>query len=434
MSANPKGFPLTPSVFSSFEWGLVASYRRKALGLTCGLIFLTLIPRDASAEFQWGRLKIHPGLALTTKYNDNVFLEADKTFNDGTQEGRQADLILMTSPSLRLIQKKKKGDFFGFKFRYLGVDEHFIDLRDQDIFKHDVSGNLSLGNPAGVWELDLGGRHYITRDPISTEFGSNFNPRIDRKETHATGNLDWQIAKTLQLNLNAHFLRNLFDEFRFRFESRDMMKSEGNVYWQISPLTQLEIKYIYQTTRYQYETSINFDSNTHTVSAGVEWKPNPIWRLHALSGFNSIQFDGLAEQNRNDLIYEAEVEYTPSRLTKINLYGFRRIKNSSFRDVQAFDKKGFGMTIYRQLALKWFSEIKFLFENNGYDVAVPDDLNGNILRFRVDERLMFHTNLNYKIQEWWVVRAGYKYVKNWSNFDRQNYRNHVVNVTLSFKF
>ena len=407
---------------------------QKMICLIVGAALLVLFPQTAWAEIKWGRIEVHPGLALTAKYNDNVFLEADKVFDDGTSEGREEDLILSESPSLQLIRRKEGGDFFGFQFNYVGIDEHFIDLQEQDIFKHDLFGNFSLGNPAGAWELKIGARHFITRDPISSEFGSNFNPRVDRKETHATGDLDWQLAQTLRLDLITHFKRSQFSDIQFQFETSDTIDIGSGVYWQYSPLTLFEIKYKYQLINYLNVSTINFDARTNTVQAGMEWKPNSAWRILVLPGVNNVKFEGIAGQNRSDFVFEAEVEFIPSKLTRLTLYGFRRIKNATFDDIQTFDKTGGGMTLYRQLALKWFAEIQSRFEVNDYDVAAPDPIHGNTMRFRIDELLLVQATLTYKIQQWWQVRAMYRFVNNWSNFDTRDYRNHVGSLTLSFKF
>ena len=389
------------------------------------------VPREMKHKgFNWRRMHIHPGLGLGFKYNDNVFLEADKRFTDGSSEGAASDMIYTISPGLVIEQPKEVGDYFGFEFSYLGEDEHFVDLTEQNKFNHYLSGYLNFGNSLDTLIWKIGGQFVDTRTPISTEFAANLNPRIDRTNLIFDTGLWWAITPNMEAKIEGHFSRNLFDLDSFDNQEFETYDAEGTLLWKATALTGFAVNYNYQITDFFNESAINDDSKSQSVSAGMLWNPLSVLNAQLWLGFNNMRFENVGEQNRNDLIYRVQLDYQPKITRHWTFTTFREIRNSYFRDVLSYQKTVTQMTLEQKLGVKWSVKSRLKYQVNRYDVAAIDTQGGGGLKFRKDHRFSGLVALTYSIQEWLDVSMEYKYVVNSSNFDNTDYENNIFFLQL----
>jgi hypothetical protein len=395
-----------------------------------------LLPDVSLAQqgFKLGRAEVHPGVSVEAKYDDNVFLDADKRFQNGTFEVAQEDYIFTFSPTLTIEQKRLKGDNFGFRFRYLGEDEHFADLTDQDNFNHDVSALVEFGDVEGDVTWTLGGRYLDNRYPISTEFASNLNPRQDRTTYDFKSNLKWLVASHVEADIKAKFSRNLFDDFDFENQEFDQYDGSGTLLWHTTALTSVGINYSYRFMDYLKSSAINFDSATNSGSFIFKWKPLSVFTSELWLGINHIEFEQVANQDRDDLIYQVKLNYKPKSSQSWELFGLREIANSYFQDIQVFQKTAVGLTWNQRLGVKWTGKAGIDFQLNRYDIAAIDQAGGGALKFRKDKRFSALLSISYDIQGWMKVLLEYNYRHNDSNFDNFDYKNNIASIQFSLLY
>jgi hypothetical protein len=384
----------------------------------------------AQEGFRWGRIKFHPGVSLETKYNDNIFLEADKSFVGGGQETARDDFIYTTSPSLRIEREKLQGDYFGFVFDYLGKDERFVDLQEQDFFSHEVSTKLNLGNLAGDLNWTLGGGIVKTRFPISVEFAANLNPRQERTMYNVDSNLEWKLTNDIEANIGGIYRRNIFDGDDLQGFER--YNGSGTLIWQTTALTGIGVNYSYQLTDYFRDSVVNADSKMHSTSLILRWKPTSIFYGQVWLGFNLLDFDGVVGQDRDDMIYRVELKYQPKSTRIWSLVAFREIPNSFFLDIQAFQKTVTQLNLDQTIGVKWILQAQAAFQVNRYDIAAIDSAGLGNLKLRKDERFLGKVSLTYAIQNWWEIKMDYTYTVNDSNFENFDYSNNIVFLRFSF--
>jgi len=398
------------------------------------LLEVGFLPESGLAQqgFKWGRMEIHPGVAFEAKYNDNVFLNAHKTFVNGTREFPREDFIFTTSPSLTIEQKRQKGDNFGFFFKYLGKDERFVELKDQDFYTQNVSAHLEFGDVGGDMNWTLGGGVLDSRDPISPEFAANLNPRLERTTYNLKANLLWRLTHDIETDIGAQFSRNLFDNFDL--QEFDQYNGSGTLIWQTSALTGIGINYSNQYVDYLEASTINFDNFAYSGSFILKWKPISVFSSEFWIGLNYLNVFGVEGQDRDDIIYKVQLKYQPKFTRSWTLIGFREIPNSYFRDIQAFQRTVAELTWNQKLGVKWKGLSTISFEVRKYDIAAQDVSGGGALKFRKDEYFYGLLSLTYSIQDWWEVIMEYSYTINDSNFDDSDYSRDLVFLRSSFTF
>ena len=395
------------------------------------LLDVGFLPESVLAQqrFKWGRADVHPGVAFDATYNDNVFFNADKTFANGTSEVAQEDFIFTVSPSLVIEQKRLKGDNFGFFIKYLGKDEHFVDLKEQDFFSHEVSAHLELGDVGGDINWTLGGLFLETRVPISVEFASNLDPRQERTTYNLESNLLWKLTHDIETDIRAKFSRNLFTDDVQEF---DQYNGSSTLFWQTSALTGIGVNYSANYIDYHESSTINFDNFAYSGSLVFKWKPLSVFSSEFWVGYNKLNIFGLTGQDRDDVIYKVQLQYQPKTTRSWSLTGFREISNSYFRDIQSFQRTVVELKLDQQLGDKWKGFSAISFELNEYDTAAQDVSGGGAFKFRKDEYFSGLLSLTYSIQDWWELIMEYSYTINDSNFDNTDYSRNVVFLRTAF--
>ena len=66
--------------------------------------------KKPEGDIRIGRFEIHPGAAITYEYDDNIFLEADQTFSNGTLQSPTSDSIYTLKGNLGIIKELQAGD------------------------------------------------------------------------------------------------------------------------------------------------------------------------------------------------------------------------------------------------------------------------------------------------------------------------------------
>jgi hypothetical protein len=396
------------------------------------LLGIAVAPESSFAQqgFKFGRVEIHPGVALEAKYDSNVFLSSDKTFADGSRENAQEDFIYTTVPSLIIEQKRQKGDNFGFYLNYLGKDERFMDLNDQDFYNHDASGHVELGDSGGDINWLLGGRYLRARQPISIDFATTINPRAIRTLYEANSDLLWKLSHDVKAKIEGKYSHNLFsDDPQQNF---DQVNGNGTIHWQTTALTGLGVNYSFRYIDYLETSLINFDNTMHSGSFIFKWKPFSVFTSEFWIGGNHFNVSGLEGQNRNDIIYKAQLKYLPNTTSSWTLSSFRELPQSYFLDIQSYLRTVGELTWDKKLGVKWKSKSMISFETREYDIAAQDITGGGSFKFRKDDYFTGLLSLTYSIQDWWDVIMEYSYSVNDSNFDEFDFSQNLVLLRFSF--
>lgn len=331
-------------IVNKFQRGLVLLMLSAGLLGSLGTAF-ALEP----GNIRYGRIEIHPSFGFETKYNDNVFLEADQAFFNGTQEGASDDMIFSNTPGVAFKLDRQKGDFFGFEMNYTGVDEHFVTLTQQNKFNHYFGGNMTFAGPGGRSQLTVTGDYHDTQLPSSSEFASNFNPILSRVYTNVRADFDWTSSRRFSGNVFVGRDSQNFDLAALSFQDTEDVTTGMDMFYQLTGVTSLGLKYDYRRLDYDAPGTVNSDSDTHSIVAAARWKPSAIVSGEVSLGWSDRSYDRFFGQDRDDWVYGLALNYEPTSRTRVIFAGNRSIQDSSFGIIQAFVSTSFGVTWHQKV-------------------------------------------------------------------------------------
>ncbi len=386
---------------------------------------------DYDGQLRFGRVMVVPGLSFDTVYDSNVFKEADFTFVNGS-EGRSDDFIFITSPSIHTFLKREAGDPFGFEFNYLGRDERFVNLDNEDAFNHYLDGVIDMGGAGGRTDLKVGGLYTQTRESSGSEFDSNFNPRSKRFVKAGHADLLWRISQLFKATFNTRYEKETFDDASLSEEENAFVDVGGSLFWQYSTPMAFGMRYNFRHIDFMENFGDNSDSDTHSIFLATRWVPTSTLSTELALGFEDRAFDRFSNQDRTDFAFELEADYHPTDRSNFTLAGSRRIKNSTFRDVQSAEVTKFTLGWEQKLGIKLASIIEAGWEHVAYNERSEDTVApGQPQRFRSDDNAIVDFALAYHIQPWLLAKTKYHYQFRESNFDDKDYTQHVISIGLS---
>lgn len=384
------------------------------------LLELGFFPVSGLAQqgLKFGGIEIHPGVAFEAKYNSNVFLSPEKI----------SDTIFTIAPSLIFEHKRQKGDNFGFFLKYLGEQELFVRLKEQDFYNQDVSAHLQFGDTGRDMNLDLRGQYTHARLALSPEFASAvFNPRQVRTTYDLNSNLLWRFTRDIEANIGVQFSRNLFkDDTMNNYHQYD---GNGTLDWQTTTLTSIGVNYSYQHRDYLEANNINLDGTLHSASFIVKWNPLSVLSSEFWIGLIYLKVIDDESQDRDDITYKAQLKYQPKITSSWTLVSFREIPFAFWNNNVAYQRDAVELTWNQKLGVKLQGLSRISFETRKYDIAALD---GGAFKLRKDEYFYGLLSLTYSIQDWWNVILEYSYTNNNSNFNLESYSGNLTFLRFSF--
>lgn len=391
-------------------------------------IFSESEENPTARKLSLGRVQLHPAFSFESRYNDNVFLLADKVLAVGPPEGKQGDFIFVNKPSLGMELKRTPGEVFGFDLNYQAEDEHFVDLGDtQDVVNQNVSGNLNFGGTGGKSDITLGGSYQKTRNVQSFDIQTNVGNRAGLQNYVGLLDFIYLSSKTLRFALGASIVAQRFDSPNQAFDS-DSYNVTGSIHWKSSPLLAYGVSYIHSIRDYDMPTAGLFNSDTDQFSLIAEWQATP-WLEGELSvGINSKKYDDFTKQN---VVSQFDLRYHPVARTQISLRVNREIRDTLFGSLRFLIFHGVRLKLERNLGKKFLAEITGRYGNYDYRRTAVDVQGGGALKTRVDNRMETSLALTYQIQDWLVATARYRYSENKSNFDGSDFINNVGTIEIS---
>ncbi|MFQ5716367.1 MAG: outer membrane beta-barrel protein, partial [Nitrospinales bacterium] len=368
---------------------------------------------NQSRGARFGRIEVHPAIRVEGRLNDNIFLEADKKFDDGTSEGVSEDFVRDVKPALIVQKVRKKGEVFGFRLNYELTKQTFTNLSSENKLLHDVKGATQFAGPGNRMRLTARGRWFDTIFPASSEFSSNFNPRARRIDANIGFNLDWDATSRLLLNLNGNFRSNIFKEKAIRGEDKEVIRGGGGVFWKITRLTSIGVKYQFRAINYTRAGTINLDSNTNSIYGVVKFEPTAFISGELGAGFDNRNYKArtaagrIRNPDRDAARYDINLNYDLTNRTRFTLIGNRGIRDSTFANINAYLATTVALFWNQKWGRKIQSRIGGGYQNQDYDTETADNRSFGAVKKRNDDRYTAEFSLIYKIQEW--LNAAFQY-------------------------
>lgn len=398
---------------------------------------------ELEGNIRFGRFRVTPGLELSQRYNDNIFLEADKRFADGTREGKSEDLIGVISPYIKVTRKREAGERLGLSVLYRANQEKYVDLNALDNLEHDARGELDFslrGNrirgklfTSFLQTQDLSTFDALEAVETSSVIATNFNARTARTDYKVGGNMSFSRSERFVFRLGTQF-RVVNFEPSLETEDREDFETTLAAFWQWTPLTKLGLKYDYRNLHYNSTSTFNLDSNTHSVSLVAELEPTALVSGTFELGYVSREFIG-SIAGRDNVRFNMDLEYKLTDRTRFLFGGRRSIEDSSFSIINDYVFTAVSVSWEQDWTRKISTNATLGFQNQYYDEKVADTKNsGGVFKERDDNGVNLDLAATYQIQKTLRAELEYRYNKNDSNFNELDYEKNSVVMSLKIAF
>lgn len=384
-------------------------------------------------DMRVGRVKLHPGFAFESRYESNIFEEADQSSPAGTiPEGRTDDFIFTLKPSMRVELERAAGEIFGFYVDYLGRDENYLEEGEsQNFFNHEVGGGINLGGPGGRGDVTIGGGWEKRAGSTNRDFDSNIGNRAVNTTTSAFVDSSYALSKIFKLHFNGEVEDKKYQGNRR--QNVDEYNVGGALFWQATKLAAFGVKYNHRARRYEIPDPRNDDSDADQVYLAMRWKPTTLFSGNIAVGFDTKRYENIKGDNSQNLVFQLDMNYRPVKRTVFNLEAKRDVVDSTFGTIQSYILSVLELGFYQKMGKKFRLLIDTSYDIRDYRRSAPDTTYGGV-KTRVDHTVSGTTALVYEIQKWLDARASYQYEQNLSNFGRSNYKNNIGVVEVSAKF
>jgi hypothetical protein len=391
--------------------------------------------KKPEGDIKLGRFEIHPGASITYKYDDNIFLNADQSFTDGSFESPTSDSVAILKGSFIASKELRLGDSWGFDMFYEAQNESFIKTTTEDFLQHDLDAELTLAGLGGRTKITLFGNFLDTVSPANSEFGSNFNPRSERTLTELGERFRWAFTPRTMLSLNAKIGFQRFKASTLQGEDRNNLNVTTSVLWAWTTLTSFGVNMLFDNTHYTAPQTFNNDSNLYGFLLVSRFEPSAFISGDVGIGYQERFVSG--GSSRGGFSYKMNLKYDYSDRTKFLLTGERGIQDSTFITTNVNIKTNINIAWEQQWPLlpKFGTRVFFGRENLDYNEAMADTINGGgALRNRNDDRTTVGIDLIYNIQKWLDAEVEYKRIDNSSNFNDLNYLSNVLTLSVKTVF
>ncbi len=387
----------------------------------------------APGDMRVGRVKLHPGVAFESRYESNIFEEADQSTPPGTiPEGRTDDFIFTLKPSMRVELERAAGEIFGFYADYLGRDENYLgEGESQNFFNHRIGGGVNLGGPGGRGDVTIGGSWEKRAGGTNRDFNSNIGNRQINTTTAAFVDAVYALSKIFKLQLRADGEDTKYQGRKV--ENVDEYNFGGSLFWQATKLAAFGIKYNHRARRYEIPSPTNDDSDADQIFLAMRWEPTSLFLANIAVGFDTKRYENFKGDNSQNLVYQLDMDYRPVKRTRFHFEASREVIDSSFGFIQSYILSYLELRFSQKMGKKFTLLVDTSYDHRDYRRSAPDTTYGGV-KTRIDHTVSGTTALVYEIQKWLDARASYQYEQNLSNFGRSNFKNNIGVVEVSAKF
>ncbi len=383
------------------------------------IIILLLYSAVYAAEYttegiKWGRLKISPGLSISEIYTDNIFLE---------HENKRDEFITRVTPALNLIFALDQQNKLDFSFR----SDHRFYSEFENLAKDTYNTAISY-----KWMPPRGSRLETGGSLLS----DTYRPRSeeDRSKDYIMSRvfLDalYKLGEVTGLGFRYDYWSRRFKSSIDEDDDFDRHTAGVEVNYRIFPVTSLLVEYVfsYQDNK-ELEDIESKDANINTVFVGARWDPTAKLSGALKVGYTSSDFNDENLSDAAGYAMDTDLTYKFTDITSFRLTAFRDIRittRSAREDGRYFINTGGGLSItYRRWEPLSISA-RLFYRNKDFQFQREDRED------REDDFYSGDLRTTYRFKDWLSSSIGYRYRRNDSDIDSEEYRENLVDVRLTF--
>jgi outer membrane receptor protein involved in Fe transport len=303
---------------------------------------------------------------------------------------------------------------------------NYEDYDSQDSDNHTAFGGLELNFPGALF-VKLEEVYQDTSDYATSEL----DKRDDRRQNNGDASIGFVFSDDFRLQLDYISEYHKYESSTYENFNRFGQEFGPAVYIRFLPKTSALVEYHYGIIDYSdVDSDLEDNSSTfHQVMGGLQWEMTGKSTGTLKAGYQWKEYDedyGLEDGKKvkkNDkdtwvVSSEMEVEFTPK--TSANLLLKRSIVESTFTNnsyyVENLASLGFTQKLLEKVSLS--TGLAYYYNRYHRKAAVGTS---NKRRKRKDKIFDGSVGLEYRIQEWLMVGASYKYKDRESNSSTHSY-------------
>lgn len=394
------------------------------------------VPTQRTSEEVFGRRSgfIHPFLAVTGYYNDNVFY---------SRRSKKSDFVTILSPGVWLTVPHVNEKLLnvetsnvtpgGFRLReyepetFRRYQTYLLYNADIDFFSRYSSENTVNHKLEGLFQYNLrGGLSLAFLDQFliaHDDRGAGISTKVDKYKSnlaHFTASYE----PFERFKFKADYTNFLVDYNASRNDYRDRVDNGIALYafYKLKPKTSVFAEYAYVNIDYDKHIS-GLDSREHHYYGGLQWDVTAKTKGTVKAGYGVKDFVASDFGDENYFTMEANIDYKLTSKTNLILKAARETNET---DISASDyilTNRIELEYLQRLTGKITAHIRLAYED--------DDYRGGFLIEDEKERLRnrYYRGgfaLQYKFKEWLETNIGYLYSRRNSNIDDFDYTSNVL--------
>ena len=393
------------------------------------------VPTQRTSQEVFGRRSgfIHPFLAVTGYYNDNVFY---------SRRSKKSDFVTILSPGVWLTVPHVNEKLLsietsnvnpgGFRIKeyepetFRRYQIYLLYNADLDFFSRYSSENTVNHKLEGLFQYNLrGGLSLAFLDQFliaHDDRGSGISTKVDKYKSnlaHFTASYE----PSDRFKFKADYTNFLVDYDASRNDFRDRVDNGIALYafYKFMPKTSVFIEYDYVNIDYDKNIS-GLDSREHHYFGGLQWDVTAKTKGTVKAGYGVKDFVASDFGDENYFTMEANIDYKLTSKTTLILKAARETNET---DISASDyilTNRIELEYLQRLTGKITAHIRLAYED--------DDYRGGFLIDDEKERLKnrYYRGgfaLQYKFKEWLETNIGYMYNRRNSNIDDFDYTSNI---------
>lgn len=354
-------------------------------------------PDAAAPRLQLGPMEVHPSLALSETYRDNVY---------SVNTGKTNDFVLTVTPALGLA--------LPFRTHRLGLyaQAEFASYADHT--------DLDTDNYLGALDAEFNIGNFV-----NLKFGDTYRDQYETVSQSPTGkpgrytqNNPWLSATYAFVDVSKVRLDYAYTVYDYDQETYPRSRGEGlfsaYLYYRVLPRTSLFVEYDNQVVDYD-SAAATLDSTSHFGQVGATWEISMITKGTVKAGYQKKDFKAADQKDYETWVALVELTSALTDTLHLKLAGGRQVNEAKYDGPSYYTNTGLTAEL-----TAWFLDRLSGTVKAGYGI---DEYNAPIVgdpKARTDNTLSAGLGVKYSFQPWLSLSLGYDYVNRDSNIDSRS--------------
>ncbi len=381
-------------------------------------------------KIQMGNLKVIPGFELQGEYDDNIYKANGK---NELEEKVKSDWITHVRPGILFDYALPERGYA--RLGYLGDWAFYNSNSDNNWWRHEVLADVKYEAPAGAI-LGVFNQFVNSQDPYGDASQYKIGKTTQRWTNDLRSKLGYDFFGNLRGLVYYNFYKQDYKERRDYSQNFNDNEVGAGVEARFLPKTWGFLRYHYGIRDYGTDVATkdyNSNSKWHRVNAGLTWDADAKLQGELNLGYQWKTYDnkytapgGAVREDKNTWIAATSVTWLATATTALNLNVSRALRDTGADTNEYFEDTGIGVQLQQQFLRKFLLKLGASYSKNEYNQPAADK--------RKDDNYLANAGIDWKLQEWLTLGAGYHYNKKSSNYDANSFTDNrfLANVTLTY--